>query len=256
MTSINEIIIDDDVTSVPEDITILSNPGDDMTIDPLTSTSTNDSIQSLDSSINSINTTIQDITIDDEDDDIEVVQELPTGRRTRSGRMFVESAVKCSNCRQASPKTFVPEDGVGINEVVVDKTVNILLELDPEDDEGLPLQYKITDFSIYCKSDGNVNHLVPVFADNLLSNGKKIFMSGKLLRLDQDDEDGEGLRVKDIGPITMWSNAAGMDVGHENIIISAEHNKQDLEFNLMKPCSAYRDTFLEIFFRCLAYDSF
>ena len=111
-----------------------------------------------------------------------------------------------------------------INEVVTDKTVNIILEMDADDaNEPLPLQYKITDFSIYCKSDPNVNHIVPVFTDNLLIAGKKIYMSGKLLRLDQEDEDGEGLRVKDIGPITMWSNAAGMDVGHENIIISAEH---------------------------------
>ena len=47
------------------------------------STSFDESIQSLDSSINSINTTIEDITIGDEDDEIEVVQELSTGPRTR-----------------------------------------------------------------------------------------------------------------------------------------------------------------------------
>ena len=108
----------------------------------------------------------------------------------------------------------------------------------------LSTSFLITDFSVYCKSDPKVNHIVPVFADNLLNTGKKIYLSGKLLRLDQEDEESKGLRVKDIGPITMWSNAAGMDVDHENIIISAEHNKQDLVFNLMRPCIAYRDTFL------------
>ena len=101
----NEIIIDDDVTSVSEDITIVSLPEEDIAMEP--STSFDESIQSLDSSINSINTTIEDITIEDKDDDIEVVQELSTGPRTRSGRQtfFAASNVKCSNCRQASLKT-------------------------------------------------------------------------------------------------------------------------------------------------------
>ena len=57
---------------------------------------------------------------------------------------------------------------MSINELVNYKTVNIELEMDLDDDEPLPLLYKITDFSIYCKSDPNVNHIVPVFTDNLL----------------------------------------------------------------------------------------
>ena len=47
--------------------------------------------------------------------------------------------------------------------------------------------------------------------------GKKIYLSGKVLRLDQEEHE-DGLLVKHI-EIVMWSNQTGMDLEEENIII-------------------------------------
>ena len=237
--STEEIIIDDEMEALTDrGITILT-PLQDMSLDS--------SVASInDETIESIDVTDNDITIDDEEDDIEVLQ-VTSGVQTRSGRMFAVSNVKCQNCRQSSPKCFTPADGVGNEDVVNSPVVNIILDTD-EDVEGdaYPLQYIITDFSIYCKSDNDENHLVPVFADNLLIAGKKIYLSGKVLRLDCQEDD-EGLQVKDVGPITMWSNATGMDVGQENIIISSEHGKRELEFNLLRPSATYLDIFKDVY---------
>ena len=78
---------------------------------------------------------------------------------------------------------------------------------------------------------------MPVFAENLLITGKKIYFSGKVLRLDQEEHE-DGLLVKQI-QIVQWSNQTGMDLEQENIIISAECGSKKLEFNLLKPCQDY-----------------
>ena len=196
-----------------------------------------------------IDITDNDITVEDDEEDLEVL-EVINGVKTRSGRQlqrsFAASSVKCQNCRQSNPKCFTPADGVGNSEVVRSPIVNIVLDDDDDEENAEPLQYKITNFSIYCKADGEENHLVPVFADNLLITGKKIYLSGKVLRLDCQEDD-EGLQVKDIGPITMWSNATGMDHDQENIIISSEHAKKELEFNLIRPSQEYLNIFKDVY---------
>ena len=81
-------------------------------------------------------------------------------------------------------------------------------------------------------------HLVQIFAEGLLCTGKKIFLSGKVLRVDWQEGD-EGLHVVDIGPITKWTNVTGMEGKEENIIIGTSFGGRDLEFNLMRPCEEY-----------------
>ena len=141
----------------------------------------------LDSTIDSLNSTRNEITVESDEDDIEIIQES-SGFTTRSGKRtisFAPVANKCQNCRQSNPPTFRAHDdfeNCGTKVVVDDKTVNIAIDDDIEEDEEEELQYKITDFSVYCK-EGKENHLVPVFAENLLITGKKIYLSGKVLRL-------------------------------------------------------------------------
>ena len=115
--------------------------------------------------------------------------------------------------------------------------------MDEEDQRAL--QYKLTDFAVYDKpSTESGGHLVPIFAESLLSTGKKIYLSGKVLRLDCQEGD-EGLQVLDIGPITEWTNMTGMEGGQENIILNTRHGGKDLEFNLLKPCDEYLEGILE-----------
>ena len=207
-----EIIIDDEMDAVTDrGITILT-PLQDMSLDS--------SVASInDETIESIDVTDNDITIDDEEDDIEVLQ-VTSGVQTRSGRMFAVSNVKCQNCRQSNPKCFTPADGVGNENVVNSSVVNIILDTDGDVEEDAdPLQYIITDFSIYCKSDNDENHLVPVFADNLLIAGKKIYLSGKVLRLDcQEDDEGLQVNTADMdgntNPALVASNAEALVSGN------------------------------------------
>ena len=108
--------------------------------------------------------------------------------QTRSGRTFAANVLKCNNCRQAKPITSVPRDGVGLEEILCDEKVNIMMD---DDEDDAPLQYKLTNFSVYCKEDMKENHLVPVFVDNLLIAGKRIYLSGTVLRLDSSNEELE-----------------------------------------------------------------
>ena len=229
-----EIIADDTVTIEDNDsnVTILSEPLGDLTI------------SSINTSVNETFETDDDIETIEDDDDVEVLEEVSTGMQTRSGRTFAANVLKCNNCRQAKPITSVPRDGVGLEEILCDEKVNIMMD---DDEDDAPLQYKLTNFSIYCKEDMNENHLVPVFVDNLLIAGKKIYLSGTVLRLDSSNEELEGLEVKDIGPITQWSNVTGMECGNENIIISTEHDKKEIEFNLIKPSEDYSDIYKDVY---------
>ena len=210
----------------------------------------------LDSTLHdsTLNSTRDEIIVESDEDDIEIVQEANARAapaiNTRSKKGTISFAIiesKCQNCRQSNPQTFHAHDDYknrGTKVVVKDKTVNIILDDEVEEDAEEELQYKITNFSIYCK-EGKQNHLVPVFAENLLITGKKIYLSGKVLRLDQEEHE-EGLLVRDI-EIVMWSNATGMDLEQENIIISAECGSKKLEFNLLKPCQDYLNMFKEVY---------
>ena len=96
---------------------------------PLQDMSLDSSVASInDETIESIDVTDNDITIDDVEDDIEVLQ-VTSGVQTRSGRMFAVSNVKCQNCRQSNPKCFTPADGVGNEDVVNSPVVNIILDI-------------------------------------------------------------------------------------------------------------------------------
>merc|ERR1712098_27094 len=94
--------------------------------------------------------------IDNDDEDIEIVHE--------SIQTYADSTdKKCTNCRQSNPQTFVPGSGVGVKDILLSQKLNIE---DPDDDDSLSLQYKITDFAIYCK-DRSVHHLFPLFTDDI-----------------------------------------------------------------------------------------
>merc|ERR1740137_15848 len=193
--------------------------------------------------------------VTDDDDMPEIIDNVPSAR-TRSGRVSMNNSLnlsvssldlgkeaaalagtKCPNCRQRLNvvKNYKPKPGRGEKEVFKDPMVNIMM--DEEDQRAL--QYKLTDFAVYDKpSSESGGHLVPIFAESLLSTGKKIYLSGKVLRLDSQEGD-EGLQVVDIGPITEWTNMTGMEGGQENIILGTRSGGKDIEFNLLKPCDEY-----------------
>jgi len=207
-------------------------------------------------------TSIEELMI--EDDDLQIIDDVPASR-TRSGSNVslstsVDSSLnlsvssldlgkdtshlagtKCPHCRQRLNvvKKYKPRPGKSAKDILNDDLVNIMMD---EDDQS-SLQYKLTDFAVYDKpSSESGGHLVPIFAESLLSTGKKIYLSGKVLRLDCQEGD-KGLNVVDIGPITEWTNMTGMEGGQENIILNTRHGGKDLEFNLLKPCDEYLEMF-------------
>ena len=158
---------------------------------------------------------------------------------------------KCSNCRQrlAEVKTFKPSGrSAGVVEVVKEPSINIAMDVE----DGEALQYKLTDFIIYDNAeDSSIDgHLVPIFAESLLSRGVKLWLAGRVLRLDSEVTE-VGLEVEGLGPITQWNNATGMEGGENNVIISIKHAGKELEFNLVRPHSSYlplyQNTFRMVF---------
>ena len=122
-----------------------------------------------------------------------------------------------------------------------DKEVNIDLGEEQES-----LQYKLTDFAVYDKVDEGERHLVPIFAESLLSAKKELWVSGKVVRIDQEDEE-DGLRVADLGHITQWTNVTGIEGGENNVILSMEYKGVDVEFNLVRPHKKYMPLYKNIF---------
>ena len=122
-----------------------------------------------------------------------------------------------------------------------DQAVNIDLGEEQES-----LQYKLTDFAVYDKVNEGERHLVPIFAESLLSAKKELWVSGKVLRIDQEDEE-DGLRVVDLGPITQWTNDTGIEGGENNVILSMEYKGVDVEFNLVRPHKKYMPLYRNIF---------
>ena len=182
---------------------------------------------------------------EEEDDEPQILEESvnTSGRSLRSGVRSHFSNDKCGTCRQrlSEVKTFSPGEGAGEEQVVADPRVNIILDTE-EEDTGLALQYKLTDFTVY---DGE-NHLVPIFAESLLSRYKKIYLAGRVLRLDQEEGE-EGLEVVGLGPIVAWNNATGMEGGENNVIISSKVGEREVEYNLVRPSQVYLPMFETIF---------
>ena len=196
---------------------------------------------------------IEEVVLDDDNDDDDEIEYLgeeivKRKKNVRSSSKRVQSlpppVTKCNNCRQQQKTPFKPQSGASLRKIITDETVNILMDIEDDEDEA-PLQYKMTDFTVYCK-EGRESHLVPIFAENLISNGRDIYLAGKVLRLDSQEGE-EGLQAVDIGPITMWSNATGMNVDQENVIISAECDGKYVEFNLLRPSSHYLAMFKTIY---------
>ena len=104
-----------------------------------------------------------------------------------------KSLEKCSTCRQrlADVRHYSPGEGAGAEQVIAHPTVNICMDAD--DDQAL--QYKLTDFAVYDKVSDTEQHLVPIFAESLLSRYKKLYLAGKVLRLDSEEGE-EGLKVR------------------------------------------------------------
>ena len=226
-----------------------------VTLDEYTVQSDEDIVTLDASDLNQSNTSNcpEEVTLDSDDDDDDEIEYLgeETVRRKKNVRSVPKrlasqsvSQNKCNNCRQNQKTFFTPKSGASLNDVITDDRVNIMMDLEEEDDA--PLQYKMTDFTVYCKEGSEGSHLVPIFTENLISNGRSIFLCGEVLRLDSQEGE-EGLRAVDIGPITMWSNATGMNVDQENIIISAECGGRSVEFNLLRPSSQYLPMFRTIY---------
>ena len=84
----------------------------------------------------------------------------------------VASLEKCTICRQRLVELhrFHPEEeGVGLEQLSKDQAVNIDLGEEQES-----LQYKLTDFAVYDKVNEGERHLVPIFAESLLSAMKEL----------------------------------------------------------------------------------
>lgn len=193
---------------------------------------------------------------EEEEDDLQIVHESTSttstkvhstsGRVLRSGTVAASAVVsleKCTTCRQrlAELHKFHPERGVGLEQLSKDQAVNIDLGEELES-----LQYKLTDFAVYDKVNEGERHLVPIFAESLLSAKKELWVSGKVLRIDQEDEE-DGLRVADLGPITQWTNVTGIEGGENNVILSMEYKGVDVEFNLVRPHKKYMPLYKNIF---------
>ena len=193
---------------------------------------------------------------EEEEDDLQIVHESTTttstkvhttsGRVLRSGTVGASAVVsleKCTICRQrlAELHRFHPEGGVGLDQLSKDQAVNIDLGEELES-----LQYKLTDFAVYDKVNEGERHLVPIFAESLLSAKKELWVSGKVVRIDQEDEE-DGLRVADLGPITQWTNVTGIEGGENNVILSMEYKGVDVEFNLVRPHKKYMPLYKNIF---------
>ena len=135
---------------------------------------------------------------------------------------------------------FHPEGGVGSEQLSKDLAVNIDLGEELES-----LQYKTTDFAVYDKMNEGERHLVPIFAESLLSAKKELWVSGKVVMIDQEDEK-DGLRVADLGHITQWTNVIGIEGGENNVILNMEYKGVDVEFNLVRPHKKYMPLYLKI----------
>ena len=120
---------------------------------------------------------------EEEEDDLQIVHESTTSTKVQStsGRVLRSSTVsasavasleKCTICRQRLVELhrFHPEEeGVGLEQLSKDQAVNIDLGEEQES-----LQYKLTDFAVYDKVNEGERHLVPIFAESLLSAMKEL----------------------------------------------------------------------------------
>ena len=69
----------------------------------------------LNSTVSSLNSTREEITVESDDDDIEIVQESAKAMTTRSVKRTISFApieTKCQNCRQSNPQTFHAHDKI------------------------------------------------------------------------------------------------------------------------------------------------
>jgi hypothetical protein len=169
---------------------------------------------------------------DDDDDELEIILDESGSTSSRSlrsgtkvhrpvGQSF-RAGEKCPTCRQrlAEVRRFSPgeEGAAGPEQVITDPAVNICMDGGQEDD-GQPLQFKLTDFTVYDAVSGPEFHLVPIFAESLLSRNVKLYLAGRVRRIDSEETE-PGLRVVGIGPITQWNNATGVEGGENNVIIT------------------------------------
>ena len=119
---------------------------------------------------------------EEEEDDLQIVHESTSSTKVHStsGRVLrsttvsasaVASLEKCTICRQrlAELHRFHPETGVGLEQLSEDPAVNLDLGGELES-----LQYKLTDFAVYDKVNEGERHLVPIFAESLLSAMKEL----------------------------------------------------------------------------------
>ena len=157
---------------------------------------------------------------------------------------------KVSRCNECLQKTednsnlimYECHPDQAVEEIVAVTDDQLRITMDEEDLLSFP-QYKITNFTLYCKE----GHCVRIDT-GLIEKNKEVFMSGYLKSLISEDtgygeSSGEYSRaVKDIGPLYAWWNA-GFDGGE---IALSGVSTPIAEYYLMEASEIYKPIFTSV----------
>jgi len=194
--------------------------------------------------------TDQDLKDNDSSDDMVVTRNCSKSdvkswvEKRRKSFIAKDRTAKCHDCRQrlSDVKVIKPHRETKESReenVIQDPRINI----DEDGSVGEALQFKLTDFTVYCRS----GHIVPIFAADILNVGKKLYFSGKVQMIIADPSDETGVELIQGGPISEWSNGAGQDDINEDIILSTVVGNKDVEYHLVKPSDVYGEIFHSVY---------
>ena len=174
----------------------------------------------------------------------------PAKRKIEEVEESATKKPKVSRCNECLQKTednsnlimYECHPDQAVEEIVAVTDDQLRITMDEEDLLSFP-QYKITNFTLYCKE----GHCVRIDT-GLIEKNKEVFMSGYLKSLISEDtgygeSSGEYSRaVKDIGPLYAWWNA-GFDGGE---IALSGVSTPIAEYYLMEPSEIYKPIFTAV----------